>query len=243
MTFAKEGATWTGASALGVTALFIGLGIVLFWRWPPLRRARDRGGSPVDRANRKSRRRRAVGSRRGAGGRTAPHSSRRGRHHARPRHRASGGTRGDQRAHGGRRGHHRSARGRGRSGHRGVRALPGGVLARAHRPSARRERSRGAPQLRLHARGGGERRVPAERRPGRPAGGPDRRADRYVRHLLEARRPHAVRLRARSVRGAVTGLRARTRECPALHRGSAARGHRPPHRPSQHALFRGAPRP
>jgi two-component system, cell cycle response regulator len=33
MTFADEGATWTGAGALGVAALFLGLGVVLFWRW------------------------------------------------------------------------------------------------------------------------------------------------------------------------------------------------------------------
>ena len=33
MTIAEEGATWTGAGALGLAALFLGLGIVLFWRW------------------------------------------------------------------------------------------------------------------------------------------------------------------------------------------------------------------
>ena len=33
MSFADEGATWMGAGALGVAALFLGLGIVLFWRW------------------------------------------------------------------------------------------------------------------------------------------------------------------------------------------------------------------
>ena len=33
MTLADEGATWTSAGALGLAALFLGLGIVLFWRW------------------------------------------------------------------------------------------------------------------------------------------------------------------------------------------------------------------
>jgi diguanylate cyclase (GGDEF)-like protein len=33
MTFADEGATWTGAGALGLAALLFGLGILLFWRW------------------------------------------------------------------------------------------------------------------------------------------------------------------------------------------------------------------
>jgi diguanylate cyclase (GGDEF)-like protein len=33
MTFADEGATWTSAGALGLAALFLALGIVLFWRW------------------------------------------------------------------------------------------------------------------------------------------------------------------------------------------------------------------
>jgi diguanylate cyclase (GGDEF)-like protein len=33
MTFADESATWTSAGALGVAALFLALGIVLFWRW------------------------------------------------------------------------------------------------------------------------------------------------------------------------------------------------------------------
>ena len=33
MTFADESATWTSAGALGLAALFLGLGIVLFWRW------------------------------------------------------------------------------------------------------------------------------------------------------------------------------------------------------------------
>jgi diguanylate cyclase (GGDEF)-like protein len=33
MTFADGGATWTGAGALGLAALFLGVGIALFWRW------------------------------------------------------------------------------------------------------------------------------------------------------------------------------------------------------------------
>lgn len=33
MTFADESATWTSAGALGLAALFLALGIVLFWRW------------------------------------------------------------------------------------------------------------------------------------------------------------------------------------------------------------------
>lgn len=33
MTFAEESATWTSAGALGVAALFLALGVVLFWRW------------------------------------------------------------------------------------------------------------------------------------------------------------------------------------------------------------------
>lgn len=33
MTLAEGGATWTSAGALGVAALFLGLGVVLFWRW------------------------------------------------------------------------------------------------------------------------------------------------------------------------------------------------------------------
>ncbi len=33
MTFADESATWTSAGALGVAALFLALGVVLFWRW------------------------------------------------------------------------------------------------------------------------------------------------------------------------------------------------------------------
>jgi diguanylate cyclase (GGDEF)-like protein len=33
MTFADEGATWTGVGALGLSAFLFGLGIVLFWRW------------------------------------------------------------------------------------------------------------------------------------------------------------------------------------------------------------------
>ncbi len=33
MTFADEGATWTSAGALGLAALFLALGILLFWRW------------------------------------------------------------------------------------------------------------------------------------------------------------------------------------------------------------------
>jgi diguanylate cyclase (GGDEF)-like protein len=33
MTFADESATWTSAGALGFAALFLALGIVLFWRW------------------------------------------------------------------------------------------------------------------------------------------------------------------------------------------------------------------
>ena len=44
MTFADEGATWTGAGALGLAALFLGAGIVLFWRW---RRAAAREISAV----------------------------------------------------------------------------------------------------------------------------------------------------------------------------------------------------
>jgi diguanylate cyclase (GGDEF)-like protein len=44
MTLADEGATWTGAGALGLAALFLGLGIALFWRW---RRAAAREISAV----------------------------------------------------------------------------------------------------------------------------------------------------------------------------------------------------
>ena len=33
MTFADESATWTSAGALGLAALFLALGIFLFWRW------------------------------------------------------------------------------------------------------------------------------------------------------------------------------------------------------------------
>jgi diguanylate cyclase (GGDEF)-like protein len=33
MSFADESATWTSAGALGLAALFLALGIVLFWRW------------------------------------------------------------------------------------------------------------------------------------------------------------------------------------------------------------------
>jgi diguanylate cyclase (GGDEF)-like protein len=44
MTFADEGATWTGAGALGLAALFLGAGVVLFWRW---RRAAAREISAV----------------------------------------------------------------------------------------------------------------------------------------------------------------------------------------------------
>jgi diguanylate cyclase (GGDEF)-like protein len=44
MTFADESATWTSAAALGLAALFLGLGIVLFWRW---RRATAREISAV----------------------------------------------------------------------------------------------------------------------------------------------------------------------------------------------------
>jgi len=33
MTFADESATWTSAGALGLAALFLALGVFLFWRW------------------------------------------------------------------------------------------------------------------------------------------------------------------------------------------------------------------
>ena len=47
MTFADESATWTSAGALGLAALFLALGIVLFWRW---RRAAARETAAVQEA-------------------------------------------------------------------------------------------------------------------------------------------------------------------------------------------------
>ena len=61
MTIADQSATWTSAGALGVAALFLALGIVLFWRW---RRAAAREIAAVQDAT--ARTERLVGEIRGA---------------------------------------------------------------------------------------------------------------------------------------------------------------------------------
>ncbi len=242
MTFADESATWTSAGALGLAALFLALGIFLFWRW---RRAAAReiaARAGIDCADRAPGRRDPHGARRRAGGRPPRRSSRRAREHARPRCSPAEGPRSRQRAQRRRRGADRPPPGGGRADHRRLRALRRRVLARAHRPAAGwRQGAGGPPQLPLHGRGGGERRVPPERRPGRSAPRRERGAHRHAGHLLAPRRADALRLRARAVRGALAGLRAGARECAALLRGTPARGHRSPHGPPQRALLRGTP--